>query len=92
MKRLISLSLFLSSALCSHAQDVNKTLTLDEVTVQAAKVVNKPDGLLIYPTNAQKQGSNNGFSILEKLSLANLRIDHVNHMPSRLLTTGERCN
>ena len=54
MKRLISLSLLLSSALCSHAQDVNKTLTLDEVTVQAAKVVNKVDGLLIYPTNAQK--------------------------------------
>lgn len=89
MKRLISLSLFLSSALCSHAQDVNKTLTLDEVTVQAAKVVNKPDGLLIYPTNAQKQGSNNGFSILEKLSLANLRIDHVNHAVTAIDNRGE---
>lgn len=89
MKRLISLSLFLSSALCSHAQDVNKTLTLDEVTVQAAKVVNKADGLLIYPTNAQKQGSNNGFSILEKLSLANLRIDHVNHAVTAIDNRGE---
>ena len=89
MKRLISLSLFLSSALCSHAQDVNKTFTLDEVTVQAAKVVNKADGLLIYPTNAQKQGSNNGFSILEKLSLANLRIDHVNHAVTAIDNRGE---
>lgn len=89
MKRLISLSLFLSSALCSHAQDVNKTLTLDEVTVQAAKVVNKVDGLLIYPTNAQKQGSNNGFSILEKLSFANLRIDHVNHAVTAIDNRGE---
>lgn len=89
MKRLISLSLFLSSALCSHAQDVNKTLTLDEVTVQAAKVVNKADGLLVYPTNAQKQGSNNGFSILEKLSLANLRIDHVNHAVTAIDNRGE---
>lgn len=89
MKRLISLSLLLSSALCGHAQDVNKTLTLDEVTVQAAKVVNKADGLLIYPTDAQRQASNNGFSILEKLSLANLRIDHVNHAVTAIDNRGE---
>lgn len=79
MKRLITLSIILSSAFSASAQDVDKTVTLNEVTVKAAKVVNKPDGMVLYPTEAQKQSSNNGYSILEKLSLANLRIDNINH-------------
>ena len=79
MKRLITLSIILSSACCVYAQDVEKNITLGEVTVKAAKVVNKSDGMMIYPTDAQKQASNNGYSILEKLTLANLRIDNINH-------------
>lgn len=79
MKRLITLSIILSSTFCAYAQDVEKTVTLDEVTVKAAKVVNKADGMIIYPTDAQKQASSNGYSFLEKLTLANLRIDNINH-------------
>lgn len=79
MKRLITLSIILSSAYCVYAQDVEKNITLGEVTVKAAKAVNKSDGMMIYPTDAQKQASNNGYSILEKLTLANLRIDNINH-------------
>ena len=79
MKRLATISIILTSAFCAYAQNVDKTVTLDEVTVKAAKVVNKPDGMLIYPTDAQKQASNNGYSILEKLTLANIRIDNINH-------------
>lgn len=41
--------------------------------------MNKADGMIIYPTDAQKQASNNGYSILEKLTLANLRIDNISH-------------
>ena len=79
MKRLITLSFILSSTFCAYAQDVEETIMLDEVTVKAAKVVNKADGMIIYPTDAQKQSSNNGYSILEKLTLANLRIDNISH-------------
>jgi hypothetical protein len=79
MKRLVTLSIILSSTFCAYAQDVEKTITLDEVTVKAAKVVNKADGMIIYPTDAQKQASNNGYSILEKLTLANLRVDNISH-------------
>ena len=35
--------------------------------------------MLIYPTDTQKQASNNGYSILEKLTLANIRIDNISH-------------
>lgn len=79
MKRLATISIILTSAFCAYAQNVDKTVTLDEVTVKAAKVVNKPDGMIVYPTEAQKQASNNGYSILEKLTLANIRIDNINH-------------
>ena len=79
MKRLITLSIILFSTFCAYAQDVEKTITLNEVTVKAAKVVNKTDGMIIYPTDAQKQASNNCYSILEKLTLANLRIDNISH-------------
>lgn len=79
MKRLATISIILTSAFCAYAQKVDKTVTLDEVTVKAAKVVNKPDGMIVYPTDAQKQASNNGYSILEKLTLANIRIDNINH-------------
>ena len=79
MKRLFTISIILTFAFCAYAQNVDKTVTLDEVTVKSAKVVNKSDGMIIYPTETQKQASNNGYSILEKLTLANLRIDNINH-------------
>ena len=79
MKRLITFSIILFSTFCAYAQDVEKTITLNEVTVKAAKVVNKADGMIIYPSDAQKQASTNGYSILEKLTLANLRIDNISH-------------
>ncbi len=79
MKRIITFSIVLLSASFAHAQDVEKSVTLEEVTVKASKVVNKPDGMIIYPTEAQKQASNNGYSFLDKLTLANIRIDNINH-------------
>lgn len=79
MKRLFTISIIMISAFCANAQNVDKTISLDEVTVKSAKVVNKSDGKIIYPTETQKQASNNGYSILEKLTLANLRIDNINH-------------
>ena len=79
MKRIITFSIVLLSASFAHAQDVEKSVTLEEVTVKASKVVNKPDGMIIYPTEAQKQASNNGYTFLDKLTLANLRIDNINH-------------
>ena len=89
MKRLITLSIIMSSAFGAYAQDVEGRVTLDEVTVKAAKVVNKADGMIIYPTDVQKRYSNNGYSILEKLSLANLRIDNINHTITAIDNRGE---
>lgn len=88
MKRFITFYLLLSTATITFAQDVDKSITLDEVTVRASKVVNKPDGMVIYPTDSQRQASTNGYSFLEKLTLPNLRVDNINHTISTIDNRG----
>lgn len=88
MKRIIPI-LFLSiSSFPALDQNEEKSITLDEVTVKGAKVVSKVDGQMIYPTDAQKSASNNGYSLLQKLSLPNLRIDNVTHSISTIDNRG----
>lgn len=87
MKRFTTLLFLLSSSFYTYAQ-VEPSVTLNEVSIQAAKVVSKPDGKTIYPTEAQKRTSNNGFSIIEKLTLANLRVDNLNHTISAIDNRG----
>lgn len=88
MKRFITFYLLLSTAAITFAQNVDKSITLDEVTVRASKVVNKPDGMVIYPTDSQRQASTNGYSFLEKLTLPNLRVDNINHTISAIDNRG----
>lgn len=88
MKRFITFSLLLSTAAITFAQNVDKSITLDEVTVRASKIVNKPDGMVIYPTDSQRQASTNGYSFLEKLTLPNLRVDNINHTISAIDNRG----
>ena len=88
MKRFITFSLLLSTAAITFAQNVDKSITLDEVTVRASKVVNKPDGMVIYPTDSQRQASTNGYSFLEKLTLPNLRVDNISHTISAIDNRG----
>ena len=90
MKRNLTLSLLILSSLSTMAQgedkniaqNENKTITLGEVVVKAAKTVNKIDGMFIYPTEVQKESSSNGYDILQKLSLPNIKIDAASHAVS----------
>ena len=82
------LSFLAMSSQCALAQSEDKTVTLNEVVVKAAKVVNKIDGQTIYPTEAQKESSNNGYSILQKLALPNIRIDATAHSISAIDNKG----
>lgn len=86
MNRLITLSIILSSAFSASAQDVNKTVTLNEVTVKAAKVVNKPDGMVLYPTDAQKQSSTTATAFLGSSRLP-ICVSTISTTPLRLSTT-----
>lgn len=66
-----------------------KEVKLDEVTVVASRVVNKADGQLIFPSEAQKKRATNGFSLLAKLPLPNIRVDEVARSITLLGNQGE---
>ena len=59
-----------------RAQEIQKvsndSIALQEVVVKAARVVNKEDGKLIFPSDIQKQRSFSGFSLLGKLALLSI--------------------
>ena len=56
-----------------------KPVELSEVTIEAARVVQKPDGQLIFPSQKQRNSSTNGYSLLAKLSLPRIRVDETMH-------------
>lgn len=77
MKQIITFLFFVSISLYANSQNEEKIVSLGEVTIQGSRVVKKVDGQTIYPTAVQKSASNDGYSILNKLSLPNIRIDEV---------------
>lgn len=88
MKQIIPILIINLFSFSAFAQNEKKSVTLKEVIVKGAKVVSNVDGQTIYPTDVQKNASNNGYSILQKLSLPNLRIDNVAHSISSIDNRG----
>ena len=84
MKRIGILILLSTFAVILSAQSETQTVELQEVEVKAAKVIHKPDGQTIYPTEVQKKASHSGYGILQKLSLPNIRVDEVSHSLSAI--------
>lgn len=84
MKRIGILILLSTFAVTLSAQSETQTVELQEVEVKAAKVIHKPDGQIIYPTEVQKKASHSGYSILQKLALPNIRVDEASHSLSAI--------
>lgn len=70
--------ILLSTVTAMWAQD-DKAVQLEGVKVEAARIVSRPDGRLIVPTQAQREGSTNAYSLLAKLPLPRIRVDAVLH-------------
>ena len=87
MKRLF-FCLLAVCALSSAAQDIEKTVTLDEVTVKGARTIQKVDGQWIYPTKQQIENSANGYSLLAKLTLPHIRVDEATNSITALTNLG----
>ena len=87
MKRLL-FCLLAVCALTSIAQDIEKSVTLDEVTVKGARIIQKVDGQWIYPTKQQIESSANGYSLLAKLTLPHIRVDEAMNSITALTNLG----
>ena len=87
MKRLL-FCLLAACSLISAAQDTEKSVTLDEVTVKGARTIQKVDGQWIYPTKQQIESSANGYSLLAKLTLPHIRVDEAMNSITALTNLG----
>lgn len=77
MKYFIGLSGIVVFPFVSYSQNVDKTVSLGEVEIKAAKIINKVDGLIVFPTKEQKSSSTSGYDFLQKLFLPGIRVDDV---------------
>ena len=77
---------------CPHASAqevvIEPTVTLGEVEIKAARIVQKTDGWQLYPSKRQKESARSGYSVLQQLSLPNIRIDEVSHSISAIDNKG----
>ena len=87
MKRLL-FCLLAVCTLTSAAQDTEKTVTLDEVTVKGARTIQKVDGQWIYPAKQQIENSANAYSLLAKLTLPHIRVDEAMNSITALTNLG----
>ena len=87
MKRLL-FCLLVACTLSSAAQDTDKTVTLDEVTVKGSRIIQKVDGQWIYPSKQQIENSTNGYSLLAKLTLPHIRVDEAMNSITALTNLG----
>ena len=87
MKRLL-FCLLAVYTLTSTAQDTEKAVTLDEVTVKGARTIQKVDGQWIYPTKQQIENSATGYSLLAKLALPHIRVDEAMNSITALTNLG----
>lgn len=68
----------------SLAQEVEPTVELGEVEVKADRIIKKTDGMLLYPSEQQKTSSRSGYSLLQQLTLPNIRVNEVGHTISAI--------
>ena len=56
--------------------------------MKAARVINKIDGQLIVPSEAQRKAAVDGYSLLGKVALPHIRVDEVMHTVTSLMNNG----
>uniref|UniRef100_A0AB33IUK1 Outer membrane protein beta-barrel domain-containing protein n=1 Tax=Prevotella sp. GTC17253 TaxID=3236793 RepID=A0AB33IUK1_9BACT len=87
MKQTVLLLILLFCSAEVPAQD-EKTVDLDGIEVRASRVIIRPDGRKLIPSDKQKAASTSGYSLLNKLSLPNLRVDEVTNSITALGNKG----
>lgn len=82
MKKALILFLLSSLSTVGLAQSGESeadTLHLKEVVVKGSRVVNRADGIVVYPSAEQTSSSTSAYSLLRKLPLEGIRVDEVNN-------------
>ena len=85
MKRLLLIA-WMAVPMAACAQT---SVELQEVTVRGARVQQRTDGQWIYPSEQQLENATDGYSLLAKLALPNVRVDQAMHTVASAMNLGE---
>lgn len=83
----IGLCLPLLGVPLSLSAQTEKEVTVGEVTVRGSRIVRRADGLLIHPSQWQKESAADGYGLLARLSLPSI---HVNEMTRTVTALGNK--
>lgn len=75
MVKYTTILLFTFAPLLSMAQEASDSITLAEITIKADRVSKTSDGLKIYPTKQQLEASADGYGLIARLSLPQIKVN-----------------
>ena len=67
-----------SPGLKAQTDAPNDSVQLEEVVVRGARVVNRTDGKLIFPSEEMTKSAPSGYNLLKMLPLPNVKVDDIN--------------
>ncbi|MDD6781216.1 MAG: hypothetical protein PUD94_09470 [Prevotellaceae bacterium] len=74
----VLLTMWASPELKAQTDAPNDSVQLEEVVVRGARVVNRTDGKLIFPSEEMTKSAPSGYNLLKMLPLPNVKVDDIN--------------
>ena len=71
-------TLWTSPGLKAQTDFPNDSVQLEEVVIKGARVVNRTDGKLIFPSEEMTNSASSGYTLLKMLPLPNVKVDDIN--------------
>ena len=74
----VLLTMWTSPELKAQTDAPNDSVQLEEVVIKGARVVNRTDGKLIFPSEEMTKSASSGYTLLKMLPLPNVKVDDIN--------------
>ena len=75
---IVLLTMWTSPGLKAQTDAPNDSVQLEEVVIKGARVVNRTDGKLIFPSEKMTESASSGYTLLKMLPLPNVKVDDIN--------------
>ena len=75
---IVLLTMWTSPGLKAQTDVPNDSVQLEEVVIKGARVVNRTDGKLIFPSEEMTKSASSGYTLLKMLPLPNVKVDDIN--------------
>ena len=79
---IVLLTMWTSPGLKAQTDVPNDSVQLEEVVIKGARVVNRTDGKLIFPSEKMTESASSGYTLLKMLPLPNVKVDDINETVS----------